>query len=109
MEKAPKQLRKAGRELWKAMLDTYEFTAAEESLLVMACTAADDCEKTRAVLEREGFTVTAPGGKLVQHPCCLTLRDARNFIAKVMRQLEPKRASQHQPRPHSWGLGVAGR
>jgi hypothetical protein len=31
MGKAPKQLEKAGRALWVAMLETYEFTAAEES------------------------------------------------------------------------------
>jgi hypothetical protein len=76
---------------------------------MMACMAADEAAKARAVLEREGFTVTAPGGKLVQHPCCLTLRDARNFIARVMKQLEPKRASLHEPRAQSWGLGVSGR
>jgi hypothetical protein len=109
MQKAPKQLGIAGKELWKAMLATFEFTAAEESLLIMACRAADDCARASAVLDAEGFTVTAPGGKLVQHPCCLTLRDGRNFIAKVMRQLEPRRQSQHQPRSQSWGLGGAGR
>jgi P27 family predicted phage terminase small subunit len=109
MAKVPKRLGKAGRELWQAMIATFEFNDAEEALLKQACYAADEAGQARAVLEREGYTVTAPGGKLVQHPCCLTLRDARNFIAKVMRQLEPKRAAQHQPRPSSWGLGVTGR
>ena len=108
MARVPKSLGKAGRELWAAMAETFEFNSAEEALLVQACLAADEAAKAREVLEKEGFTIAA-GNKLVQHPCCLTLRDSRNFIARVMKQLEPKRAAQHQPRPSSWGLGVTGR
>jgi hypothetical protein len=108
MARVPKSLGKAGRGLWAAMLDTYEFTSAEESLLMQACQAADEASRAREVLEKEGFTITA-GNKQIQHPCCLTLRDARNFIARVMKQLEPRRASQRERRPDSWGLGVSGR
>lgn len=59
----PKKLGKSGRELWQAMIATFEFNDADEAILKQACYAADEAEKARAVLEQEGYVVTALGGK----------------------------------------------
>jgi P27 family predicted phage terminase small subunit len=106
MKNAPKGLGKAGRTLWNDALDAMEFDALELNLLRHACGAADEAQKAKEALERDGYVITDARGKLVENPMYLVLRDSRNCLSRLLRQLEPKQKATRKPRGESWGMGL---
>jgi phage terminase small subunit len=106
MKKPPKGLGKAGQKLWNDAVKVLDFDALELNLLEHAARCADEAHKAKELLETEGFTITDARGKRVENPMYLVLRDSRNCLARLLRQLEPKRRHMRQPRGEGWGSGI---
>jgi P27 family predicted phage terminase small subunit len=106
LPRAPKGLGKAGKSLWTDAVGEYQYDALELNLLFHACNAADEAEQAKAKLEAAGYVVKDERGKLVENPQYLVLRDSRNCLARLLKQLEPKRKPAHKPRSESWGSGM---
>ena len=106
MKSPPKGLGKAGRTLWNDALEAMEFDTLELNLLRHACEASDEAAQAKESLQRDGYVVTDGRGKLVENPQYLVLRDSRNCLARLLRQLEPKQKATRKPRSESWGTGL---
>ncbi len=106
IKKAPKGLGAAGKSLWNDALKVLQFDPLELNLLAHACNAADEAEKAKELLESQGFIITDARGKKIENPMYLVLRDSRNCLARLLRQLEPKRRQMRIPRGESWGAGL---
>jgi P27 family predicted phage terminase small subunit len=105
-KKPPKELQTAGQTLWNDALKVLEFNPLELNVLAHACAAADEAQNAKSLLEREGYTIVDARGKKIANPMYLVLRDSRNCLARLLRQLEPKRRQMRIPRNEGWGTGL---
>jgi P27 family predicted phage terminase small subunit len=84
----PAGLSERARRLWDAVTAQYELDDHHLVLLESACRALDRAGAAAAVLERSGLTVTNKRGELRAHPLVGVERDARQLMARLLRELQ---------------------
>ena len=86
--KAPKGLRKAGKQFWQKVLLEYELSEIHDlERLAMACKCLDDLADIEAQVELDGKFVKNRYGSPVEHPGLKMVRDSRMLFIKIIREL----------------------
>ena len=83
----PAHLSKEMQSWWRAVIAEFELEQHHLYLLQCACETWDRLQEARAVLRKEGLTVTTSTGQKL-HPCALIERDARTSFARLVRELD---------------------
>lgn len=85
--RAPKHLRKAGRGLWRDVVNDHVLDRTQLVVLAAACEALDRATDARELVDLEGLTVTSGSGAIRAHPAVVIERDAREQYARRLREL----------------------
>ena len=80
----PKGAGAAGRRLWKALQDEYEFEEHELVLLREAVRLTDTLTDLQAVIDEEGAVITDTRGERKTHPAVVEARQSRIALARVL-------------------------
>lgn len=80
--KPPTGLAKTGRALWRAVLDDYDLTEPEQTMLREACRTADLIDALQNTLDAEGIMGETSQGRRV-HPAAVELRQQRITLARL--------------------------
>lgn len=83
----PAGLGRAGRRLWKKVLQGYHIMPSDLPTLEIACRQLDLIETARDQLRREGMTVAGAKGGMVKHPAIGIERDASALYLAAMKTL----------------------
>jgi P27 family predicted phage terminase small subunit len=75
------------------VLETFELEEHHIKLLQLACEAWDRAQGARAVVAKQGLTVTNARGDVKAHPLIAVERDARTLFARLIRELDLDDAS----------------
>ncbi|HVX20894.1 MAG TPA: hypothetical protein VHB02_06085 [Acidimicrobiales bacterium] len=88
-KQAPAGLNRAGKALWTAITEKYEFRPDELAILEDACRMADLIAAMEGAWADDGSPMTSEGsqGQLVVHPLIAELRQYRNARARLLKQL----------------------
>lgn len=81
---SPKWLGLAGSRLWCSVVDDFELSGPEVTLLVQACQTADTCAALQAVIAVEGPMSETAEGTPRAHPALVELRQQRLTLARLM-------------------------
>lgn len=92
--KPPVSLGKAGKAFWRRVVDGWTLDVAELEVLDQACATLDRAEQARAVLDKEGLTISAGRGSIKTHPAAAIERDSRTLFARLVRDLGLQHADQ---------------
>ena len=84
---APKGLHAAGRRLWRAVLDPYEFDEHELLLLREACRCADRLDRLDVEAAAGSVTVTNHRGDQVAHPALTEARQQQITLSRLLASL----------------------
>lgn len=85
----PEHLSEAAAERWKAITATWRLSTTELLLLEEGLAAWDRIRRARAVLRREGYTVTNPdSGHTSRHPLARELDQSLTQLRQVLKQLD---------------------
>lgn len=76
------------------MVDGWTLDVAELEVLDQACATLDRAEQARAVLDKEGLTISAGRGSIKTHPAAAIERDSRTLFARLVRDLGLQHADQ---------------
>jgi hypothetical protein len=109
--KPPRGLNVAGRTLWKSILDDFELSEHERSLLHQACRTVDSLDALQGLLDVEGLTSESSQGVRI-HPALAELRQQRITLAKLFAALhlpkgEDERTGQYRGPRGVYGIGGA--
>lgn len=74
-------------QLWRDLTDEYDFAAPDLALLGECCAALDRADEARAILDREGLSVTDRYGSPKAHPLLDAEVRARALFARLLAQL----------------------
>lgn len=85
---APKNLKTAGKKLWRETVGSYELRQDELETLKAACGEADLISRMEEALEDEPLTVTGSQGQIVAHPLVQELRQHRTAMLTLLRGLK---------------------
>ena len=85
---APGHLTPSSVAWWDDVAGEYDLDEATASVLLVACEAKDQAARARAVLGRDGETVTDRFGQLTAHPSVLIEKNARADMQRAIRQLD---------------------
>lgn len=85
---APETLQQGGRALWVAVTEKYELRRDELRVLEDACHEADLVDTMAAALAGGDLMITGSQGQQVVNPLVSELRQHRNTLAGLMRQLK---------------------
>ena len=93
MTKAPADLGTSGRQLWDDMhaqmtASGAEFDEKDLTLLTMACRQMDDVAAMQATLQADGVIVTGSTGQPVLNRVVTELRNARESVARLLKQID---------------------
>lgn len=116
---APTGSGRAGRKLWRAVMEQFELNDHEVALLERACRTADACANLQAVVDAEGVMARNRFGDPVPHPALVELRAQSLVLARLIVALRvPLGEQDTEPAPVTrrtqrrgvrgvYGLGVA--
>jgi P27 family predicted phage terminase small subunit len=100
--KAPKNLSREGKNLWRRIQDEYGIT--DEAGLLILATALESFDRMRQaqdILSNEGMTTTDRFGQARAHPAATIERDSRAAMLGALKQLnldlEPLRDGPGRP------------
>lgn len=82
----PRDLKTAGRKLWRSTVDAYVLEEHELGLLREACRTADALDALQAVVAADGVLDESPHGQRA-HPALVELRLQRVCFARLVAQL----------------------
>ena len=85
--RVPNGLKAAGRRLWLAALENYEFDVHEELLLLQACRTADRLDRLAIEAEANDVTTANRFGELVAHPALIESRQQSITLARLLAAL----------------------
>lgn len=106
---APQGLRTAGKRLWRSVVNEFDLTEQELTLLRQAARSADLCDRLQEVVDGEGVMVTAPDGGPKAHPALVELRQQRVTLARLLVALRVPIGEDEAGRTQRRGLrGVYG-
>ena len=100
--KAPKNLSREGKNLWRKIQGEYQITD-EAGLLILAtaCEAFDRMRLSQEILKKEGMATTDRFGQAKAHPMTTVERDSRTAMLAALKQLnldiEPLRDGPGRP------------
>jgi hypothetical protein len=84
----PKDLGRAGKELWRRLMAEYRLDdAGGQELLRIAAQAADRAESCRQAIAREGAVIVDRLGTRRPHPLLPAERQARHQVLQALRTL----------------------
>lgn len=84
----PKHLGRAGRELWRRVLEEFEITdAAGLALLQSACEARGRIEDARQAIDEHGVVVKDRFGELRPNPATAVETQARSAMVRALNAL----------------------
>ena len=87
MPTAPRGLSKAGKALWRAVLEPYELDEHEVLLLKEACRVADRLDRLDAEAAAGTVTVTNHRGDQVAHPAMTEARQQAIVLTRILASL----------------------
>ena len=100
--KAPSDLKRSGRALWRAVLADFELDEHERQLLHETCRTRDLCDRLQVVLDTDGVMSESSQGVRV-HPAAVELRQQRIVLARLLAALNvpsgEEEAERHVRRP----------
>ena len=84
--KAPSDLQRSGRALWRAVVDEFDLDEHERQLLHETCRTRDLCDRLQVVLDADGVMSDSSQGVRV-HPAAVELRQQRIVLARLLAAL----------------------
>ncbi len=81
--KAPSDLQRSGRALWRAVLADFVLEEHERQLLHETCRTRDLCDRLQTVLDADGPMGESSQGVRV-HPAAVELRQQRIVLARLL-------------------------
>jgi Phage terminase, small subunit len=84
----PPGLRARGARFWQGTLTAFTLEAGEAELLAETCRALDLLDDLRAVIERDGLTITTAADQPRMHPAVAELRSTRLLVGRLLAQLK---------------------
>ena len=88
VKKPPKYLRRPGRDLWRAVLRSFDLPDPHDlARLAAACEARDRCAEARAVLDESGLIYTDRFDQPKPRPEVAIERDSRMAMLRALREL----------------------
>lgn len=85
--KAPRDLAKSGRALWRAVVAEFDLDEHERALLHEAARTRDLCDGLQAQLDTDGLMSESSQGARV-HPAAVELRQQRIVLARLLAALK---------------------
>jgi hypothetical protein len=73
-----------GVRFWRRVVAEFDPSLAETELLAEACRLLDELDDLRAVVARDGATVTGSRGQVRAHPALGELRQARGELRRLL-------------------------
>ncbi len=86
--RAPSDLLKSGRALWRETVQAWELTPAEQRVLVEACRTADELDMIRAAIRESPPTVEGSKGQPRPSPLWEEARRHREQLARLFAALK---------------------
>ncbi len=86
--KAPPKLGRAGRALWRSIVDVYALDAREVATLTAACRQADDVAALEAALAGSDLIVPGSKGQPTLNDIVAELRQGRLALARLLAALD---------------------
>lgn len=83
----PGHLQPPTRRWWAGIVSTFVFADRDLPLLTAAGEAWDRAREARAIVDREGLTITTKSGEVKRHPATGIEHDAMIRYARFMREL----------------------
>jgi P27 family predicted phage terminase small subunit len=101
----PKHLKRAGKTLWKAILDDFVLESHHLTVLQVACESLDRLTEARETLAADGLTYRDDKGGIHAHPCVAIERDSRIAVLRSLRELslDTDSADQYTRQPRIQG------
>lgn len=84
---APEHLSEEMRAWWKRIVRAWRFSPHHLKVLQAACESWDRMVEARALLKKDGLTVTDRFGQLKPHPAFAIERDSRIAFVRCVREL----------------------
>jgi P27 family predicted phage terminase small subunit len=84
----PSHLSQSTRNWWRTCVKSYELEDHHLRLLQAAAECWDRLQQARALVARDGLTVTDDRGNVRAHPAIAIERDARVGFARLLRDLD---------------------
>jgi hypothetical protein len=84
----PAKLGRAGRELWRSIIPTYDLRPDEVRLLADACREADIVQRLEDELADAPLMVKGSQGQLVASPLVSEVRQHRSVLAALLKSLK---------------------
>lgn len=85
--KPPAYLSRAAKAWWKTIVTDFALESHHLKILEAACGAWDRAEQARALLAKEGLTITDRFKQPKVHPAALIERDNKTLFARLVREL----------------------
>ncbi|MFD5864369.1 terminase [Agromyces sp. NPDC127015] len=106
--RAPKELKEAGRKVWKALTDANDLEEWEKVTLLEACRVADRLELLSNELEGADLTVKNSKGDLTANPLLVEARQQGIVYARLIAALripdETGKVPQSRPARGAYGV-----
>lgn len=74
----------AGRRLWRSVVEEFELSEHEATLLARACRIADTCAQLQGIVDKEGPMTTTRLGDVKPHPALVELRQQSLVLARLI-------------------------
>lgn len=84
MSMAPRHLGRAGRRLWRSILDKFELSEHETALLLQACAVADVCADLQKRVQAEGTMTRDRLGETRANPALVELRQQQILLTRLI-------------------------
>lgn len=104
----PRELRRAGRALWRDVQQRYELEEHERGLLLEMCRTLDALDRLATVVVREGDLVTDHLGNQRAHPALVEARQLRIAYARLAAALRLPAGEEGAQRRPQRRVGVRG-
>lgn len=85
--RSPTGLGKAGRSLWRDVMDSYELSPVEKALLAQACKVVDLLDRADGELADADLTVLGSTGQPRTHPLVSATAEQRRVLDVLLRGL----------------------
>lgn len=86
-QSAPRGLATPGRRFWRQVLEDYELSESEMTLLGACCRTIDEIARLEGVLRDAPTMVPGSQGQMRVHPCFSELRGHRVSLVRLMAAL----------------------
>lgn len=87
-QKAPNELKKAGKMFWQKVCSEYEIHDAHDlERLNIAAKTLDDLDEIEQRIKKDGLFTVNRYGSTVEHPGSKMIRDYRALFVRVVREL----------------------